>query len=185
MSIFDRLRPIHYHFEQAPDVESAPPARPSDDFLIGQLHDNITNHPPRDQEVVGRLETVAALAKMYGAAVILNCPDSRERSLAVTKLEESIMWARAGIARHQDDIPLPAAPEVDECCGLYFDDERNDRCDDCPLDCVDIDDHAAPAVEPEPDVPAIDPDSRFMLVPNAATDEQIQAAFEALGGVAP
>ena len=27
------------------------------------------------------------------------CPDSRERSLALTKLEESLMWAAAAIAR--------------------------------------------------------------------------------------
>ena len=29
-----------------------------------------------------------------------NCPDSRERSLALTKLEEAIMWANAAIARN-------------------------------------------------------------------------------------
>lgn len=28
------------------------------------------------------------------------CPDSREKSLAMTKLEESVMWANAGIARN-------------------------------------------------------------------------------------
>lgn len=27
------------------------------------------------------------------------CPDSRELSLAITKLEEAIMWANASIAR--------------------------------------------------------------------------------------
>lgn len=36
------------------------------------------------------------------AALILNiCPVSRERSLALTKLEESCMWANAGIARNE------------------------------------------------------------------------------------
>jgi hypothetical protein len=28
------------------------------------------------------------------------CPESREKSLAVTKLEEAIMWANASIARN-------------------------------------------------------------------------------------
>lgn len=28
------------------------------------------------------------------------CPESRELSLALTKIEEAVMWANAGIARH-------------------------------------------------------------------------------------
>lgn len=30
-------------------------------------------------------------------------PDSREKSLAITKLEESIMWANKGLSRHGED----------------------------------------------------------------------------------
>lgn len=35
-------------------------------------------------------------------AVMMNelCPESREKSLAVTALEESVMWANASIARN-------------------------------------------------------------------------------------
>jgi hypothetical protein len=29
------------------------------------------------------------------------CPDSREKSLALTKLEETVMWANAAIARNE------------------------------------------------------------------------------------
>ena len=29
------------------------------------------------------------------------CPDSREKSLAITKLEEAVMWANAAIARNE------------------------------------------------------------------------------------
>jgi hypothetical protein len=29
------------------------------------------------------------------------CPDSREKSLAITKLDEAIMWANAAIARNE------------------------------------------------------------------------------------
>lgn len=29
------------------------------------------------------------------------CPNSREKSLAITKLEESVMWANAAIARNE------------------------------------------------------------------------------------
>lgn len=36
-------------------------------------------------------------------ALMLNdaCPDSREKSIAITKLEECIMWANAAIARNK------------------------------------------------------------------------------------
>lgn len=39
-----------------------------------------------------------------GLALILNdrCPDSREKSLAITKLEECVMWANASIARNTE-----------------------------------------------------------------------------------
>ena len=31
------------------------------------------------------------------------CPESREKSLAVTKIEEAIMWANASIARNEKE----------------------------------------------------------------------------------
>jgi len=36
-------------------------------------------------------------------ATLINyyCPESREKSLAVTKLEEAVMWANAAIARNE------------------------------------------------------------------------------------
>lgn len=39
-------------------------------------------------------------------ALLINtkCPDSREQSLAITKLEETMMWAMAAIARNPEII---------------------------------------------------------------------------------
>ena len=36
-------------------------------------------------------------------AIIINdlCPEGREKSLAITKIEEAVMWANASIARDQ------------------------------------------------------------------------------------
>lgn len=42
----------------------------------------------------GACGDVASLIMVY-------CPDSRERSLALTKLEEAVMWANASIARNE------------------------------------------------------------------------------------
>lgn len=41
------------------------------------------------------------------AAVVLDslCPDSRELSLAVTALEEAMMWGNAALARHDSGAP--------------------------------------------------------------------------------
>jgi hypothetical protein len=57
-------------------------------------------HPPKNEVVVRQHETMRstcfALAQLMDAAL----PDGREKSLAITKLEEATMWANAAIARH-------------------------------------------------------------------------------------
>ena len=40
-------------------------------------------------------------AKELATMIVILCPASRETSLAVTKLEEVVMWANAGIARRE------------------------------------------------------------------------------------
>lgn len=50
---------------------------------------NITPSPPQ----IARIESIRSLAKDFGHAIIDECPDSRERSLALTHLEDSVMWA--------------------------------------------------------------------------------------------
>jgi len=46
---------------------------------------------------------IAIRSKAFAFATYLeeNCPQSRERSLAITKLEEAVMWANASIARNE------------------------------------------------------------------------------------
>ncbi len=62
------------------------------------INHRFTYHPPRD----GQPEQYTKLrdeAKAF-AHLIGNVPDSREKSLALTKLEEAVFWANAAIARH-------------------------------------------------------------------------------------
>ena len=40
-------------------------------------------------------------AKEFATLIDMCCPDSREKSLAMTKLEECSMWANASIARNE------------------------------------------------------------------------------------
>ena len=59
---------------------------------------NFTYHKPEGDRI-GRYEEIRAKAK--GLAYLIDglCLPSRERSLAMTKLEEAVMWANASIAR--------------------------------------------------------------------------------------
>ena len=48
-----------------------------------------------------RFQTLRDNAKSLAYEIKKQCPDSRERSLALTKLEEVVMWANASIAREE------------------------------------------------------------------------------------
>lgn len=65
-----------------------------------QIEKAFTYHPPKD----GQPERYTALrnqAKALAMAIDAECPNSREKSLALTKLEETVMWANAAIARNE------------------------------------------------------------------------------------
>ena len=63
-----------------------------------QIENNFRYHAPKD----GQPEKYTALrekAKELAYLVDELCPPSREKSLAMTHLEQSVMWANASIAR--------------------------------------------------------------------------------------
>jgi hypothetical protein len=67
--------------------------------LHERIESDFTYHAP----LVGHPEKYEALrsnAKLLAFMIDDHCPDSREKSLALTKLEEAVMWANAAIARH-------------------------------------------------------------------------------------
>jgi len=47
-------------------------------------------------------EKLRAGAKILALIMNDRIPESREKSLAITKLEESIMWANAAVARYDE-----------------------------------------------------------------------------------
>lgn len=49
-----------------------------------QLVHNLTNHPPKDESVIGRFEQLRSAARALGHEIEAQCPESRERSLALT-----------------------------------------------------------------------------------------------------
>lgn len=62
-----------------------------------QIENSFTYHKPvADQP--GRYELLRSQAKQLAFLIIDNTPSSLEQSLAITKLEEAIMWANKAIA---------------------------------------------------------------------------------------
>lgn len=70
---------------------------PITDGQMERLNNSFTYHAPKDDQPE-RYNLLRNLAKELAVELLKNIPDGRERSLAVTKLEECIMWANKGIA---------------------------------------------------------------------------------------
>lgn len=66
---------------------------------IEKIENNFRYHPPKTNQPE-RYEAIRDHAKIFALLVDELCPDSREKSLAFTKLEEAVMWANASIARN-------------------------------------------------------------------------------------
>jgi len=60
---------------------------------------NMTNHPPKDDVTVENYEWLRGEFKALATVIDSVCPDSREKSLAFTNLEQALMWAIGSIAR--------------------------------------------------------------------------------------
>jgi hypothetical protein len=65
---------------------------------------NMTSHTPSPADI-RKIELLRTDFKVSAGGVIKFCPDGRERSLALTHLEQALMWAVAGIARKEPDAP--------------------------------------------------------------------------------
>ena len=59
---------------------------------------NFVYYPPREGQP-RRYEQLRNDIKDLAETICILCPDSDERSIALTKLEEVIMWSNASIAR--------------------------------------------------------------------------------------
>ena len=55
-------------------------------------------HEPNEEQVQ-KIMDLRRRAKDYALMIEAYAPDSREKSLAITKLEEAVMWTNAAIVR--------------------------------------------------------------------------------------
>ena len=62
-----------------------------------QIENSFTYHAPKDNQLE-RYVRLRYTAKDLALLILKLTPSSREQSLAITKLEETIMWANKAIA---------------------------------------------------------------------------------------
>ena len=66
------------------------------------INNRFTYHPPiQELNQADRYGEIREEARMFALMLTNECPESRERSLAITKLEEAVFWANAAIARNE------------------------------------------------------------------------------------
>lgn len=67
-------------------------------LTFDELDARFTYHSPT-MEQAEKYTSIRSRAREFAELIDVSCPDSREKSLAITKLEEAVMWANASIAR--------------------------------------------------------------------------------------
>jgi hypothetical protein len=68
--------------------------------MIDDLDNRFTYHTPKDDQPQ-RYELIRAEAKKLAQVFVEKTLESREQSIALTKLEEAVFWANAAIARNE------------------------------------------------------------------------------------
>lgn len=71
-----------------------------DDAARKRIENNFTYHSPKNDQP-RRYEGLRERAKELAYLIEAYVPNSHEKSLALTKLEEAVMWANSGIARNE------------------------------------------------------------------------------------
>lgn len=66
--------------------------------MNNQIENNFMYHAPKEGQAE-KYDQLRSKAKELAYLIDELCPNSREKSLATTNLEESVMWANASIAR--------------------------------------------------------------------------------------
>jgi hypothetical protein len=66
-----------------------------------EIENNFTYHKPMPNDLI-KYEKLRKMAKELCELVNELCPDSREKSLAITNIEQSNMWANASIVRDSE-----------------------------------------------------------------------------------
>lgn len=66
---------------------------------MDEIQKRFTYHKPKECQLE-KYEAIREKAKELAYLINDVCPNSREKSLAFTQLEQSVFWANASISRH-------------------------------------------------------------------------------------
>jgi hypothetical protein len=67
-----------------------------------ELERRFSHHPPQNEDDVAKHEAIRETCLDAAVEIAAFIPASREASLAITKLEEAMMWANAALARNRE-----------------------------------------------------------------------------------
>jgi hypothetical protein len=67
-----------------------------------EITNRFTYHAPTPDQI-GVYRTIRSMALNFAKYLDGILPDSREKSTAITKIDEAVMWANASIARHESE----------------------------------------------------------------------------------
>lgn len=67
-----------------------------------EIENRFTYHKPIGNQQQ-RYQDIRLMAKNLAVSIVEMTPESREQSLAFTKLEEAVFWANAAIARNEKE----------------------------------------------------------------------------------
>jgi len=65
---------------------------------LADIENRIKYHRP-DEDAIERIAAMRGTALMWAEQVLEYVPPGREQALSLTKIEEALFWANAGIAR--------------------------------------------------------------------------------------
>lgn len=68
-------------------------------MAVPDLENRFTYHAPKEDQP-DRYQLIRAQGLTFAQIIDRSVPDSREKSLAITHLEQAVMWANAAIARN-------------------------------------------------------------------------------------
>ena len=71
----------------------------SDSKTTHQIENNLKYHAPNG-DTIPRYEAIREKAREFAILINQMVPASREKSEAMTQLEDTVMWANAGVARN-------------------------------------------------------------------------------------
>lgn len=72
----------------------------NDRITLDSLEKRFTYHPPTADQA-SRYTALRAEALVFARLIVTHCPSSAERSTALTRLDEVVMFANAAIARNE------------------------------------------------------------------------------------